>query len=205
MTSKEEIIETAILIFAAKGKYGARQEEIAQQAGINKAMLYYYFSNKDTLFCEALYKVQKTIYEEVEKQLVEIIDSPEAPEVKMRQFVEMHFKVFSKNKTYTQLYLQGLANEPEVFKQTFQRVMAASDKGYLNIRPIFEQGQTDQVFRDADFTQIAISIIGMNLIYFMAKPIAEVILNVNVANEEKFLSERLESITSLLMHGIIRA
>jgi len=205
MSSKETILETAINVFAEKGKYGARQEEIAEKTGINKAMLYYYFTNKENLFREALYKVQKTIYDEVETNLINILSSQDSSEDKMRQFVGMHFKVFSKNKNYTKLYLQALANEPVLFQKTFSQVVASSDRTHVDARSIFEQGIKDNVFRDVDFTQTVISIIGMNLFYFIAKPISEVILNASIEKEEEFLSERLESITELLMHGIMKS
>ncbi len=205
MNSREEIIEAAVSVFATKGKYGARQEEIAEKTGINKAMLYYYFANKENLFREALYKVQKTIYDEVESNLNGILSTQTPPAEKMRQFVAMHFKVFSKNKLYTKLYLQALANEPDIFKTTFARVMADRDGAHIDIKPIFEQGLADNIFRDADFNQTVISIIGLNLIYFIAKPIAEVLLNLDVENEDQFLTERLENITGLLMHGIMKS
>ncbi len=50
--TKEKILQTAISIFREKGKDGAKMQEIADGAGINKAMLHYYFSSKDQLFQE---------------------------------------------------------------------------------------------------------------------------------------------------------
>ncbi len=46
------ILESARLIFMDKGLYGARMQDIANQAGINKALLHYYFRNKERLFDE---------------------------------------------------------------------------------------------------------------------------------------------------------
>jgi len=46
------ILESARLIFMEKGLYGARMQDIANQAGINKALLHYYFRNKERLFDE---------------------------------------------------------------------------------------------------------------------------------------------------------
>lgn len=47
-----KILSAAVSIFREKGKDGARMQEIADRAGINKAMLHYYFRNKDLLFAE---------------------------------------------------------------------------------------------------------------------------------------------------------
>jgi AcrR family transcriptional regulator len=54
-TSKDKILETAVLVFREKGRDGAKMQEIADAAGINKAMLHYYFSSKDLLFEEVFH------------------------------------------------------------------------------------------------------------------------------------------------------
>ena len=53
--TEERILDAALSVFATKGKDGARMQEIADQAGINKAMLHYYFRSKDKLY-EAVFK-----------------------------------------------------------------------------------------------------------------------------------------------------
>ena len=53
--TEERIIMAALTVFARKGKDGARMQEIANEAGINKAMLHYYFRSKDKLY-EAVFR-----------------------------------------------------------------------------------------------------------------------------------------------------
>ena len=48
--TEQQILEAAYRVFQKKGKAGARMQEIADEAGINKSMLHYYFRNKDSLF-----------------------------------------------------------------------------------------------------------------------------------------------------------
>src|SRR3954468_10948841 len=50
LTTEEKILEAARKIFLAKGLDGARMQDIADEAGINKAMLHYYFRSKEKLF-----------------------------------------------------------------------------------------------------------------------------------------------------------
>lgn len=52
--SRQRILETAQAVFAEKGFDGARVDEIAQRAGVNKALIYYYFKSKDELLQEIL-------------------------------------------------------------------------------------------------------------------------------------------------------
>ncbi|MCX6271040.1 MAG: helix-turn-helix domain containing protein, partial [Bacteroidetes bacterium] len=49
-STEEHILQAARKVFARKGLDGARMQEIADEAGINKALLHYYFRSKDNLF-----------------------------------------------------------------------------------------------------------------------------------------------------------
>jgi len=52
--TQQKILDAATQVFSEKGFYGARVDEIAARAGVNKAMLYYYFKNKEKLFEELI-------------------------------------------------------------------------------------------------------------------------------------------------------
>ena len=56
-TTKEKIIQAAHDVFILKGMDGARMQEIADEAGINKALLHYYFHSKEQLFKEVFYGI----------------------------------------------------------------------------------------------------------------------------------------------------
>ncbi len=59
-STESAILSAAKHIFSVKGKDGATMQEIANQAGINKALLHYYFRTKDLLF-------EQVFFEEVKK------------------------------------------------------------------------------------------------------------------------------------------
>ena len=48
--TEDKIVEAAKTVFVQKGMDGARMQHIADEAGINKALLHYYFRTKDKLF-----------------------------------------------------------------------------------------------------------------------------------------------------------
>ena len=54
-TTEQRILEAALRVFVRKGMAGARMQEVADEAGINKAMLHYYFRDKQHLF-EGVFK-----------------------------------------------------------------------------------------------------------------------------------------------------
>jgi AcrR family transcriptional regulator len=71
-TSTLRILKAAEEIFAEKGFDGARVDEIAKRAGVNKALIYYYFESKEQILEELSKKHLKEILEEKEKLLKEM-------------------------------------------------------------------------------------------------------------------------------------
>ncbi len=68
--TEERIFKAALKVFAAKGKAGARMQEIADEAGINKSMLHYYFRSKEKLY-EAVfeYVFKRFAFQEIQSTL----------------------------------------------------------------------------------------------------------------------------------------
>src|SRR3984885_3427053 len=59
--TRTRILDAAVREFAAHGLAGARTEQIAEAAGVNKALLYYYFAGKDALYAAALESVTERV------------------------------------------------------------------------------------------------------------------------------------------------
>ena len=112
METKEKIISAAIEVFAEKGKHGARMEQIAAKAKVNKAMLYYYFSSKDNLFYEVLKSIIQNIFQHMSSTFNLFIIYDESPIDKLKRIVNAQFEVFSQNSNFAKILLLALANEP---------------------------------------------------------------------------------------------
>lgn len=67
--SKQDILNAAEIEFSEKGFYGARVDEIAERANINKRMIYAYFGDKESLYKQVLFQVYARM-EAVEYELV---------------------------------------------------------------------------------------------------------------------------------------
>src|ERR1700683_362740 len=59
--TRARILEAAVREFSENGLAGARTEQIAEAAGVNKALLYYYFQGKDALYSAALEAVAQGV------------------------------------------------------------------------------------------------------------------------------------------------
>jgi AcrR family transcriptional regulator len=90
--AEERILAAARKVFTNKGMTGARMQDIADEAGINKALLHYYFRDKDKLFetifmseaqkffpkINAIFNAEDPLFEKIEKFVNEYIDEMQA-------------------------------------------------------------------------------------------------------------------------------
>lgn len=206
MDTKEKILQAALGVFAEKGKHGTRMEEIATKAAVNKAMLYYFYSTKENLFQAVLESSFARIAHRITHDLDARLGAVTDPREKVRIIVQRHFDAFSHNTSETHLLLEAMATNPEDAKRAL-KVVAERDASLLcpeKFVHFFEECKTNKLFRDIDPRQTLINIIGMNLIYFIAKPISQLLLNLDVTDEKEFLRQRQECVVDMIFHGILQ-
>src|SRR5690349_15771759 len=97
--TRAAILEAALKEFAAEGISGARTDAIARAAGVNKALLYYYFHDKDALYGSALDHVFRGLTVRLEQAL-----TPElSPKEKIVAYVKAHFDYIAGNPIYPRM------------------------------------------------------------------------------------------------------
>ena len=203
MNSKERIINAAIEVFAKKGKHGARMEEIAAKAKVNKAMVYYYYNSKENLFREVLNIIMSRIFESVSLSLNQLNISSDNVAEKVRQVVRAHFEALSQNSNFVKIFIETVAKDPDELYKAIETAQISS-KIVEKLLAIFTDGISKKIFRNIDPKQILISILGLNIMYFIGKPIFKKLLNISVENEQKFIKDRENVIVDLLLYGIMQ-
>ena len=108
----------------------------------------------------------------------------------VKHFIRAHFQAVSSNPDFVKILASVLSSEPEMVQQILNKwshePIAQMPAKMLKA---LENGISEKQFRSINTKQILISIIGMNLFYFLGKPIAEVFLELDVVDEELFLLE----------------
>jgi TetR/AcrR family transcriptional regulator len=107
--TEQRIIDAAQKIFQVKGLAGARMQEIADEAGINKAMLHYYFRTKDKLF-DHIFKIAANIL--FPKVLI-VLNTNSRLEDKIKNFVIEYITFIKAHPYLPQFILQELSNTPD--------------------------------------------------------------------------------------------
>lgn len=105
-TTIQRILSTALEVFAEKGFAGARMDEIARAAGVNKATIYYHVGNKAALYSAVLHQ---TLGQQA-APFAEAIARCPTPEEKLRQYVRCIFENIQRHPALPRIFMREAAS-----------------------------------------------------------------------------------------------
>ncbi len=174
--ARARILDAAVREFSENGLAGARTEQIADAAGVNKALLYYYFAGKDALYVAALEDVTKRV---VAKSMEGMNSECSAGEQVVR-FALNHFDRIHSQQAFQSLMQQemmrmhrGEANAlTPIVEKVFRPMM-------MVLRDLFTEGKRTGELIDADEWQIMYAALGANVFYFLSAPVMQLMTGSN--------------------------
>lgn len=160
----DAILESAAVVFAEKGYDGARVDELARAAGVNKATLYYQIGDKEALYHAVLERAFRNTAEEVEAALRESDDCEE----RIRRFVTI-FAHATGNTRYTAPILlrevaSGGRNLPDAAVKQMGRILGA-------LSDSLQKGICQGIFRPVNSFMVHMMIVGSLTLYAANEPI----------------------------------
>jgi AcrR family transcriptional regulator len=193
--TKEKIVQAAKQIFIRKGMDGARMQEIADEAGINKAMLHYYFHSKEQLFNEVFYGILSQLI----PGLIVIFKGDEPFLDKIGAIVSEYDTYMSRNPFLPQFVFREINRDPE------QLSSFMSDKG-LNfelVESLINREVSNGNIRPITFPHLFANIIGMIVMPYIGRPLFQRKLFKNdPVKYDQFLQERKSVITQFVKNAI---
>ncbi len=112
-STKKRILNAALNIFAEHGFSGARMQQIADEADINKAMLHYYFHSKTLLFEE----IFKMCLGKINRLYLNCFRKKTPFEKKIEDLAEAYLRYLQNNPKEAQLIINGIAKNPGYFRK----------------------------------------------------------------------------------------
>ena len=192
--TEEHILEAARKVFIRKGCAGARMQEIADEAGINKALLHYYFRGKDQLFL-AVFKQAAFCLLPVLKNILE----EELPlEQKINKFVHSYVDVLIENPYLPAFVIHELNQDPDRFVGLLRNIGVNPEPLFIQIEQEIAMGHIRTMKPD----HFMVNLLGMCLFPFMARPVVKGVLNMSEEKYNEFLIERKEEIVRFVMNSI---
>lgn len=193
--TEELILEAARKVFMKRGYFGARMQEIADAAGINKSLLHYYFRSKDKLF-ERI--ISDAIYQLVDR-LVALVERDLPFEEKIGLFINEYMEQISLNPYLPGFLMHELSFSPEKIPALIsEKVHIIPEKFFKQIREEMAKGNIIKT----DAIQIFMNIFSLAVFPLVARPLIQFINNMPDSEYEKLLSERKKMVTRFILNGI---
>ena len=196
-STEEKIIAAAKTVFLKEGFDGARMQDIANEAGINKALLHYYFRNKDKLF-EMIF-IQAT--QKMIPAINSVFDSSDDLFQKIREFVSTYTNMLSDN-PYLPLFIANeLSKNPE---KIINLITAGSnDKPHFKkfIMAIQEAISQKQI-KPIKPISLFINIMSLCIFPYLAKPMMQFFLKLDELEYRLMLEQRKQEIADFIIDSI---
>lgn len=192
------ILAAAEAGFAAHGLAGARTERIAAVAGVNKALLYYYFGSKRNLYRAVL----RHLLDELRRSVgVAQPSRPRSPREDLLNFVGGYFDFLASHPTYPRLIQREVMEskgELDWILRDYQRPLIR------RLVSSIHEGVRKEVFRRVDPQQAAFSILGATTSYFAIAPLWSHFLGRDLL-KARAVEARRRALIDFLCHGLFLA
>lgn len=192
--TEQKILQAAREVFLEKGHDGARMQEIADSAGINKALLHYYFRSKQKLF--------RTIFKRELQSMLGSIFGLISPSDDFEQFLEKFISGYLENvssrKNIMRFILWEIDKSPKEVASWFIEVF---DDGGFPGNPIvlrIEKAIKDGEMKPVDPTNFVLSLLGMCVFPVVAEPMLKHLLPGFNIDAKDFLTNRTKAIVDLI-------
>jgi TetR/AcrR family transcriptional regulator len=198
--SRAAILKAAVREFSVEGIAGARTDAIARAARVNKALLYYYFKDKESLYQAVLDEVFTGVRAAVERAL----SQPLTPRERLVAYVRAHFDYIASHPLYPRIvhaeFLRAgrdLSRLHHVAKQYFRPI-------FVSLAELLREGAECGEFRRVDPVQFIPSMVSVIVFYFITAPIMKVMTGADPFSS-KSLADRRAAVVDFVSHALFTA
>lgn len=194
-STEERIKEAARTVFMRKGYDGARMQEIADEAGINKALLHYYFRSKNKLFGEIFHDA----FNQLVPRIGEIIGSVLPVRQKLEYFIDNYIDFMMKHPYLPAFVIQEINRNPDYILEHFKGFSEFPKKVQLMLE---EEARLGNI-RPVNARQLITNIISLCLFPFIARPIlSQIIFGGDQDTYDAFLEERKREVAEYVLRNL---
>jgi TetR/AcrR family transcriptional regulator len=196
--TEEKIFEAATEVFEEKGMDGARMQDIANHAGINKALLHYYYRTKDHLFNAVFEKLARKLFMKFEPVFKENLTLEE----KIRFFYREHITFLQENPRLPVFILNEINRNPARIKKLLKNV------DFKKLWALLAEQHKDELKKynitEKSIPQIMTSIAALSVFPFAARGILEGIFENLGVDFDNYIEERKEFAADFVLKAITR-
>ncbi len=194
--TEEKIFDSATEIFIKKGFDGARMQDIADHAGINKSLLHYYYRTKERLFNAVFENIADRIF----RKLIPVFDEELSLEEKIRLFYREHIDFLYNNQRLPVFIFNEINRRPAKIKKLLKGT------NIMKIWTVLETQHSEE-FEKYNITpeslpQLMTSIAALSIFPFVAKNIITAISEKEECDFKDFIEKRKDYAAEFVIRAI---
>jgi AcrR family transcriptional regulator len=197
--SQLAILASARDEFAQHGLAGARMDSIAERAGLNKRLIYYYFGSKDDLFLAVLEGTYADIRQAEQRLHLDEVEPVEA----IRRLISFTWHYYLEHPEFITLLNSENLHRAEHLKRS-DRIQEMNSPLVQLLDNVLERGRRDDLFRaGVDAVQLYISIASLCYFYLSNNDTLSAVFGRNL-RAPKAMAQRLSHMTELVLGYVLR-
>jgi len=195
ITTEQKILQAAKEVFTEKGLDGARMQDIADKAGINKALLHYYFRSKEKLF-------DVIFVEEARKfmpKLMEIMKSDMDLFEKIEKFVAEYIDTLMQNPLLPIFILSEINRNP---KETLKKILGNQRPPLEIVNEHLAKLAKKGVIKPIKAEQLMMNMVSLCIFPFIGRPMIQWIMKKNDKEFFLMMEERKTDVVRFITDSI---
>jgi AcrR family transcriptional regulator len=193
--ARAKIAAAAEELFAARGFDGTAIRDIARKAGVNGAMIHYYFGNKEGLYRAMLEGAATS----VRTLLVETTRRSGSSKDRLSRFVDAYASYMLSQPNLARILYREMLTGARHIRQVAQRYAASN---YTMLKTVMSEGVTTGELRSIDAELAPITLMGMVVIFQFLRPIISVALG-KTEYDDAFVARVAAHTIDLFLNGAV--
>lgn len=197
--TEELILDAAMKVFTRKGFAAARMEEIAKEAGINRALLHYYHRDKQTMFN----RIFESRFKEFFKGLFVIFESDNISLFeKIKRMVDHEINTLIKHPDLARFIITEIAQSPDLLLE-YGKKLGVNPRMFIEA---FEKQVAKEVnegvIKPIEGRQLLINIMSLCIYPFVARPIIQTMMSLDETNFYNMAEQRKKEVSEFIINAI---
>lgn len=195
--TRARILEVAEREFATEGFAGAHLQKIAEQVGVRKTALYYYFESKAALYTAVLENMLETF----DAALGEALEGSEPPEKRLERLVANFHRLLAENRSYARILIRVFVDRPAV---EASRVVPIVERVIGRLFRFYREGVDAGAFRRLSSRHFFQHLLGMTIFHYAAPMFSARVLGVDDVFAPDAVAWRTDEVLAVLQDGVLR-
>lgn len=193
--TEDKVLDAARTVFRRKGFSGARMQEIARTAGVNKALLNYYYRSKEKLF--------KRVFEEAFREFIptvlKVLDGDLPLDMKIYKTVDIYTRMLINNKDLPLFVLNEIREHPDKVVDLFP---SGESFAFKNLEAQLQSEYRNGMIRKITTPMFLLNLLSLTVFPFIVEPVLRNVMHMTEENYLSLIMERKKMVPNMIIESL---